>query len=730
MPEYLHPGVYIEELLGPQPIQGVSTSTTGMVGVTQKGPTEGKPVLVTSFADFRQQFGSFLNPPDDDAERLRWELDDQQGGHWWRFPLAVKGFFDNGGLRLYVKRVVSSQATAAFATVPTSVITDRPPGAATDPLRLVAPAAPAPPAAAPPDLLRAAAKASGGWGNSIYVRVRPDRARRIQAVNAQGTGPLATTLATELAQGGTSAVLKWPARLESVTGPVVVEIGGARSLVNAVPNAANERVTLTLTQAAPARKPSGTAVKIFRSVGQPLAGAAGQFTVPLARTSEDAVYPGALVLVGPNEARATVTAVTPPPAAQPAPGPRVPGTVTLTAVTPASFPPVFESDVVEVVEAAVDVRYQPDTGEPEITEAFSGLRLDQLRGTPQSIVDAVNADSNLVSLELLDVPPETTVAWNLFPGGQSTDGDGYLKLDNGDDRLSDLAPQDFVGTDGGSGHRTGIQALEDIEDIAICAVPGIWARSVQSALIAHCELLRDRFAVLDPQHDLGIQEVLAFRSPLDSNYAALYYPWVTVPDPFTGENIPMPPSGHMTGVYALVDTERGVHKAPANVVIQQIVGFDSDVNEREQDLLNPVGINALREFPMRGLRVWGARTISSVPEWRYVNVRRLFIFIEDSIKQGTQWVVFEPNAEPLWALVTQAITNFLDTVWRTGALEGTKQEEAFFVRCDRSTMTEDDIANGRLIVEIGIAPVKPAEFVIFRFRQKTRSQVAPALAAG
>jgi hypothetical protein len=737
MPEYLHPGVYIEEILGPQPIQGVSTSTTGMVGVTQRGPTEGKPVLVTSFADFRQQFGGYLEEPDD-AERSRWELNDQEGGYWWRFPLAVQGFFDNGGLRLYVKRVVSSQATAAFVTVPASAIEPRPANVTQDPLRLVALAAPAPPAGAPPDLLQVVAKAKGDWGSDISVRVRPARATRIQAVSSQGTGPLATTLAATLAQGDTSAVLSWPDRLGTVAGPVIVQVASARFTVATVPAAANRKVTLTLPQASPARWSSGTPVKIFRAVDQPVAGAAGQLTVPLALTADDAVYPGALVLVGPAEARATVSVVTPPPAVQPAAGPRLPGSVTLTAVTAAGFPRVFESDVVQVIEAAVDVRYKPGASnpasridQPETTETFPGLRVDQLAGTPRSIVDVINADSNLVSLEKLDTPAGTAVGWNLFPGGPSDDDDGYLPLSGGDDQLSALEPQDFVGEDGGSGHRTGIQALEDIEDIAICAVPGIWARSVQSALIAHCQLLRDRFAVLDPQQGLGIQEMLAFRSPLDSDYAALYYPWVKVPDPANSDQqISMPPSGHMTGVYALVDTERGVHKAPANVVIQAITGLDADVNEREQDVLNPVGINALRSFPNRGLRVWGARTISSIPEWRYVNVRRLFIYVEDSIKQGTQWVVFEPNAEPLWALVTQAITNFLDTVWRTGALEGTKQEEAFFVRCDRSTMTEDDIANGRLIVEIGIAPVKPAEFVIFRFRQKTLSQTAPALAAG
>jgi phage tail sheath protein FI len=181
----------------------------------------------------------------------------------------------------------------------------------------------------------------------------------------------------------------------------------------------------------------------------------------------------------------------------------------------------------------------------------------------------------------------------------------------------------------------------------------------------------------------------------------------------------------MAGIYARVDVERGVHKAPANEVIRGITKIAQDVTKREQDLLNPRGINALRFFPGRGNRVWGARTVSSDASWRYVNVRRLFIYVEESIDEGTQWVVFEPNDEPLWARVRQTITNFLTTVWRSGALEGTKPDEAFFVKCDRTTMTQDDIDNGRLICVIGIAPVKPAEFVIFRIQQKTReSQTA------
>jgi phage tail sheath protein FI len=734
MPEYLSPGVYIEELPGPQPIQGVSTSTTGMVGVTLKGPTVGKPELVTSFAEFSQKFGGLIDQPNVDAERLRWELNDREGGFWWRFPLAVKGFFDNGGQRLFVKRVVSSQATAAEAPIPTGVVEDRPASAADDPLRVAASTA----TPAPPALLRAVAKAEGKWGGDLTVRVRPVRAQRLQAVFPGGAGsvpgPLGTSLADDLGKGQNTARLNWPAPLDTVTGAAVeVEIARERfAVVGQVPAATGSPPTVQLQLAAgpTARRLRTTGVKVFR-VAAPGTGATRDVLVASPR--EDAVYQGALVLVGRGQARATVTGVTVVP--QPAGAPRL-TRLQLTPVTPATFPAVFESDEVVVVEAAVDVRYEEGSGDPDvqrdepevIEETFPDLRLDKLTGTTRSIVDFVNAESNLVSFQVVPQPapppPQVTIGWAAFPGGPSSASNGWIRLLQGVDALDSLQPADFVGVDRGPGRRTGIRALEDIEEVSICAVPGMWSRTVQAALIGHCEFMKDRFAVLDAQRGLTVQEVMAFRSSLDSKYAALYHPWLTVLDPLTNEDVPAPPAGHMAGVYAFVDNDRGVHKAPANVVIQQITGFDDDINTREQDLLNPVGINALRGFPNRGLRVWGARTISSIPEWRYINVRRLFIFIEDSIKQGTQWVVFEPNAEPLWALVTQAVTNFLDTVWRSGALEGLRQEEAFFVRCDRSTMTEDDIANGRLIVLIGIAPVRPAEFVIFRFKQKTRDEVA------
>jgi phage tail sheath protein FI len=219
----------------------------------------------------------------------------------------------------------------------------------------------------------------------------------------------------------------------------------------------------------------------------------------------------------------------------------------------------------------------------------------------------------------------------------------------------------------------------------------------------------------------GQSSVTNLRPPDDDKYSAFYYPWIRVYDPISRSKPLIPPTGHVAGIFARTDIERGVHKAPANEVVRGALDLEFPVTTTMQDILNPRGVNCIRDFrpDRRGIRLWGARTMSSDGEWKYVNVRRLFLFLEESIDEGTQWVVFEPNDEPLWARVRRTIENFLIRVWRNGALMGTTQDEAFFVKCDRTTMTQDDIDNGRLICLIGIAPVKPAEFVIFRFFQKT-----------
>ena len=240
-----------------------------------------------------------------------------------------------------------------------------------------------------------------------------------------------------------------------------------------------------------------------------------------------------------------------------------------------------------------------------------------------------------------------------------------------------------------------------------------------SRIVTHCELMADRFAVIQSKRNDVPNNIGAFIPPVDSKYAGFYYPWIKIIDPQTNRDKLIPPGGHVAGIFARSDIERGVHKAPANEIVRGARSLQFDIDKGQQGILNPRGINVIRSFPGRGIRVWGARTTSSDPLWKYVNVRRLFLFLEESIDEGTQWVVFEPNNEELWARVNQTITNFLVTVWRTGALMGTTPEEAFFVKVDRTTMTQDDIDNGRLIVLIGVAPTKPAEFVIFRIAQWT-----------
>ncbi|MDR1298686.1 MAG: phage tail sheath subtilisin-like domain-containing protein [Oscillospiraceae bacterium] len=280
----------------------------------------------------------------------------------------------------------------------------------------------------------------------------------------------------------------------------------------------------------------------------------------------------------------------------------------------------------------------------------------------------------------------------------------------------------YMGSDNGPGKRSGLQAFLENSDVSIMAMPGVTALEAQAAMIAFCENKKSIFALLDVPIDRKKPgDVADFRDIYDSTYAAMYHPWLEMMDAQAGRSAYFPPSGAMAGIYARSDNERGVHKAPANEIVRGCTGLSSNYNEGEQDVLNPVGVNLIRAFPGRGIRVWGARTISSNGLWRYLNVRRLFIYVEESIKANTNWVVFEPNSEVLWGRVRRTIEMFLATCWRDGALAGTSPSEAFFVECGRTTMTQDDIDNGRLICNIGIAPVKPAEFVIFRITQFTAS---------
>ncbi|SMF02937.1 hypothetical protein SAMN06265365_10646 [Tistlia consotensis] len=336
--------------------------------------------------------------------------------------------------------------------------------------------------------------------------------------------------------------------------------------------------------------------------------------------------------------------------------------------------------------------------------------------------------ADAAATEAIRPGPEALV--DLLPSG--VERAARHALAGGDDSLATLVDATYLGADAAEPlDRTGLQALRNIAQVSIVSIPGQASPALQAGLIAHCELMRYRFAVLDSATaEATLAEVQAQRQAFDTKYAALYYPWLTVPDPMPDNlalirDYHLPPSGHVMGIFARTDEERGVHKAPANEVVRGITGLSRRLDKGEQDILNPspVNINVIRDFRPdgRSIRVWGARCITSDSDYKYVPVRRLLIFLEQSIERGLQWVVFEPNAEALWARVRRTTGNFLTDVWRSGALEGTKPDEAFFVKCDRTTMTQTDIDNGRLICVIGVAPVKPAEFVIIRIGLMTAS---------
>ena len=289
---------------------------------------------------------------------------------------------------------------------------------------------------------------------------------------------------------------------------------------------------------------------------------------------------------------------------------------------------------------------------------------------------------------------------------------------------------DFIGD---SAARTGIRGLEAFDDIRLVVCPDLMigydgsdeakerVKMIQTDMVAQCERMRYRFAVLDAPPGLSAQQAKEWRFYVnfDSSYAAMYYPWIEIADlSGSGKATKMiPPSGHMVGIYNRTDADRGVHKAPANEVVLGALDLEINLSRGEQDTLNPIGVNCIRAFPGRGIRVWGGRTLSSNGAWRYINVRRLFILVEASMDAGLQWVVFEPNDQTLWAKVRRDVIAFLRVVWRSGALFGTTPDQAFYVKCDEELNPHEIRDLGQLIIEVGIAPVKPAEFVIFRISQ-------------
>ncbi|MDZ4764661.1 MAG: phage tail sheath subtilisin-like domain-containing protein [Chloroflexota bacterium] len=352
----------------------------------------------------------------------------------------------------------------------------------------------------------------------------------------------------------------------------------------------------------------------------------------------------------------------------------------------------------------------------QVRESFPGLT-------------TAKGDKNVVTV--LQAQSEWIMA-SLFGKGDLAPAAGTYTMAGGKVKTKEISLKDYRGS---VSERRGLGGLEAFDDVTMICAPDLMAsyqageidmkgvQAVQQSLIDYCELVRYCFAILDAPPAMMPQDIKEWRMQVnyDTTRAALYYPWIEVADMTGGKGRTrmVPPSGHMAGIYARVDSTRGVHKAPGNEIIRTALGLEVQVTKGEHDLLNPIGVNVIRSFPGRGIRIWGARTLSSDAAWRYINVRRLFNMIEESIERGTQWVVFEPNDQFLWGRVRRDVRAYLTTVWRSGALFGTTPDDAFYVKCDSETNPPDLRDLGQLVTEIGISPVKPAEFVIFRVSQWT-----------
>ncbi len=615
MPEYLAPGVYVEETsFRSKSIEGVSTTTTGFIGPARYGPLDLEPEIITSLGEFERTYG--------DRQQLNFSDAAGMDNYLWH---AVRAFFEEGGKRLYVSRVFRAAA-------------DDDDGRASGTL----------PAAGGAGAITVRARFPGEAGN---MRVRFDL---LVGQNVLGTDENGVARVAGLADGD----VVWMA---DTTSPVGSPLGTGqmfRSSFNQETQAWN-----------------------FRAPGSP----------------GDELLLSNLNADGGDVVRVVTVSVTVIPA------------------DPTGFPETWAALPVEPSHTQAGM---PDSLSAKF--AAQPNNLAQARSLPIVIelgADVVNGVDVLTALFELNATDFPTPDEPLFV---------EVSLTGGNDGMRPTASE-YEGVE--EPGKTGLKIFEDIEDISIVAAPGSTfgyengyradANTIINLLISHARRMRYRIAVLDSGQGQSISQVRALRAKFDSTYAALYYPWVRVLDPVTRKEINLPPSGFVAGIYARNDINRAVYKAPANEVVNLALGFEKLLNKSQQDVLNPEGINCFRFFEGRGFRLWGARTISSDPEWKYVNLRRYFAYLEHSIDKGTQWAVFEPNGEQLWGNVRRTIEDFMLNEWQMGALLGDKPEKAFFVKCDRSTMTQNDLDNGRLVCLVGLAPLRPAEFVIFRVGQWT-----------
>ncbi len=711
MPEYLAPGVYVEETSFRQKtIEGVSTSVAAIVGPTRFGQVRGQPVQCTSLADFENNFGDLANLALGGIAAPNYTA------------LSVRAFFDNGGHTIYVARVAHN-AAAATATAPRVL----------------------PQNTAASVLFQARFPGSGGNLDVVFtprrsasllsllpstsdadiVLLRLSQVRKAQlntpaAALADALFPLQKLVA--LAQHK-PADANNPDRYEFEAGQriFIVDTTGAPHLLDIAGFAPS--ITTDQSVRDGARK---------STLSQAGLGDAPLFTVPggpalaqyLGATSTPANFYATAnadgsTLTFAHALNASVATDTQLPtalaAADLAPGPGAAGPLYHNAFDISVQRNGLSIYGIQGVSLEFNAPVSLGTALP-MNPVRSSDRLTQpiavSYGAPAHNASDVWAALDAAFDPALRVPANPAATPQLV-----------IHLTNGTDGTAPTVA-DYIGEMNDQLGSYGLAALEDIEVVSMVLCPAAAADpathlGVITAMQQHCNKMRYRMGIIEAGQGSSVADVQAFRAQLSDTRLALYYPWVKTASPDGSGDVILPPSGFLAGIYADTDVLRGVHKAPANEVIQGVTGLELYVNTFQQEVLNPVGINCLRLFPNRGYRVWGGRTLSDDPDWRYVNVRRYFMFLEHSIDNSTQWVVFEPNGEALWANVTATVSDFLYSEWRNGHLLGSKPDQAYFVRCDRTTMTQNDLDNGRLVCLVGVAPLKPAEFVIFRIGQKT-----------
>jgi phage tail sheath protein FI len=652
MPEYLAPGVYVEETsYRSKSIEGVSTSTAGFVGPALFGPISGHPELMTSFADFTRIYGGL-----DDLEFA-------EGVQPNYLAHGVRAFFDEGGRRLYVQRVFRPAGgtldfeednpvpTEHYATaLQADGITDPPPD---------------------PPTLALVARFPGRGGNiRVFFTLRTGG-----SVFRPAVGTTAVTL-SRIRSGDLVHVRipnPPPDPLPDPPPPPWVTTGFGDGLMIATQDTLTGAWTLTdpiaaVTVPVDGTFPTNAQVRLVTLI------------VEISRAS------GVPPVFGPRE---------------------LVGEFGFDPLSPTGLSQVFTASPVNS-QNFLTIPFAIDRLPAAVTPATTALYL------ARTLIGAAG-----VGQLVLDTRP-TAISYTLAGG---TDGERPIAANYAGVDLTDFF--DYQ-NDPKDREKNGLLAFEAVESISIVAAPGYSlaadgdaAFGIQLALIAHCERMRYRVAVLDTPPDLLVTDALDYRNRGSSDHAAIYYPWVVVSDPVSGQRLELPPSGFIAGIYARNDIEHTVAKSPANEVVRLALDFEIRLNKAQQEALNPEGVNCFRFFPGRGNLVWGARTVSDDPEWKYVSVRRYFCYLEHSIDRGTQWVVFENNSPALWANVRRTVEDFLYNEWKMGNLMGEKPEQAFFVRCDLTTMTQNDLDNGRLVCLVGVAPVRPAEFVIFRIGQWT-----------